>query len=126
MGIGEIIYSMITLILMVLIIFSPLLRKIAKSAEKNKGDREKPIEDIYESVDSHRVVQRILSDDEQTEHITFNEPKALRQVEKYIYDEKVSAIDKIDKMSKLKRAIVWKEILSAPVAMRHLGRDDYL
>ena len=140
MGIGEIIYGLITLILMVLIIFSPLIRKIVKSVDKSNqstdsgpgksetllsGSGRVSEDDIYESVNSHRVVQRILSENESSEKINFIEPEQYRPLNDYSTSASNSVIKKLDKMATLKRAVIWKEILSSPVALRDLGGDDY-
>lgn len=126
MGIGEIIYSMITLLLMFLIIFSPLLRKMLKSAGNAKNEADKPMGDIYESVDSHRVVERVLTEEEQVPVIEFVEPEPLKKLKYYNLTEEKTIVEKLDTMAPLKRGIIWKEILSSPVALRQLGRDEYL
>ncbi len=118
MGIGDIIYSLITLILMIVIIFSPLLRKMMKSAEKYRNQGPGSEDSMYESVDSHRVVERILAEQQQVPHIEFSEPKALNHTENKMYDEGESLVNKLDRMTPLKRAVIWKEILDKPVGMK--------
>jgi len=111
---------------MSLVIFSPLIRKIIKSVDKSKKDVQPNEDNIYESVDSHRVVQRILnSDSSPVGSVEFIEPKPIQHKEDDMYKGDISAIKKIDNISVLKKAVIWKEILSPPVALRDLGRDDY-
>lgn len=118
MNIGDIIYSLITLILMVVIVFSPLLRKMMKSAEKynNKGPHSEDAQ--YKSVDFLQSLERILAEKQQVPHIEFSEPKTLNHSENTMSDEGESFVKKIDKMSPLKRAVIWKEILDKPVGMK--------
>lgn len=118
MDIGDIIYSLITLVLMVVIVFSPLLKKMLKSVEKNsKGDSVSE-DSMYESVDSHRVVKRILSEQQEVPHIEFLEPESLSHSENYMNEQRESVAAKLDRMSPLKRAVIWKEILDKPLGMR--------
>ena len=126
MGIGEIIYGLLTLVLMVLIIFSPLLRKLIKSVDKSKKTPDPGKDNFNESVDSHIVVQRILNNGERPKNISFSAPDSIIPAMEYKTGQKVSVFEKLDKISTLKRAVIWKEILSAPVALRELGREDYL
>ena len=116
MGIGEIIYSLITLILMVLVIFSPLIRKLVKSAGKHsKGESQ---DSIYDSVDSHRVVERNLAGRDTAPKVSFTEPEPLRRMAISDSVHERSSMEKIDRMKPLKRAILWKEILDKPVGLR--------
>jgi len=118
MPIGEIIYSLITLTLMALIIFSPIIRKMIKSAEKHSRGESSSQDSIYESVDSHRVVERILADEDPVPQIKFVEPEPLRHKEDDLYGKNISPVERLDKVSVLKRAVIWKEILDKPVGLR--------
>jgi hypothetical protein len=117
MGIGEILYSMLTLLIMFLIIFSPLLKKMMKSVEDANKEVKLPPDDIYESVDSHRVVKRILNTDEQVKDIIFTEPETIRKMPEISSGDVQNKIRKIDSLSHLKSAVIWKEILDKPLGL---------
>lgn len=125
MNIGDLIYSIITLILMVLIMMSPLLRKIFKSAEKHaKGNIASSEDSFYESVDSHRVVNRILEEVEPVPHMDFIEPEkvhSLVRAKGEIQEKMSTPLERLDKMPPLKKAVIWKEILDKPVGLRNIG-----
>ena len=126
MRIGEIIYSLITLLIMFLLILSPLIRKLVKSVDKSKSTPPPSEDNLYDSVDSQRVVQRILSDNtEPSGKIEFTEPVPIRHKEEDRYRMEASSFERLDKISVLKRAVIWREILSKPVALRDLGRDGF-
>lgn len=118
MAVGDIIYSLITLILMVLILSSPIIRKVIKSVGKSSKGENPAVDSIYESVDSHRVIERNLIVREQTPQVEFSVPKPLVHIRNSMYDEKETVMKKLDRMSPLKRAVIWKEILDKPVGMR--------
>ncbi|MDA3810081.1 MAG: hypothetical protein PF518_07060 [Spirochaetaceae bacterium] len=117
MGIGEIIYSLLTLVLIFLIIFSPLLRKLIKSVDKSKKALDSSEDKIYESVDSHRVVQKILGNGERSQNISFTRQNSLMPDKEYQSEQKISVVEKLDKLSTLKRAVIWKEILDKPLGL---------
>lgn len=119
MNIGDLIYTIITLILMVLVITSPILRKIFKSAEKSlEGDDLSPEDRIYESVDSHRVVNRMMEETDQVPHLEFTEPRSVQKSSYKPQSVETSPLKKIEKLPSLKQAVIWKEILDRPVSLR--------
>lgn len=118
MGIGDIIYGLITLLLMAAVMFSPLLRKLIKSAGKNVKGESRGEDPLYDSVDSHKVVQRILGNQNPMGHIEFSGPESLKPLSDSNRDYNLSAVNKLEKMSYLKRAVIWKEILDKPIGLR--------
>ncbi len=122
---GNIIYTLLTLLAVILFLLSPVLKKIFSSVEKN-SDRGVPHGDdpAYESVDSRRVVDRSFSNlelkpsEERNEYAAEEEPHPMRLHKLKVNEEVDSAVKRIEALSSLKKAVVWKEILDRPVSMR--------
>ncbi|MCP4294349.1 MAG: hypothetical protein GY786_01945 [Proteobacteria bacterium] len=130
MRIGEILYGLITLLFMFLIMFSPLIRKMLKEREDGHRPPKKPEagnrfqeDPVYESADSHRVVERALYGLQSAPKIKFEESKPLTFKNEEYYREKVDIHRRIDRVSRLKKAVIWKEILDLPVALREPGSN---
>lgn len=122
MKIGDLIYSMITLTLMILVIASPILRKIFRSADKNLKGNTAPSEDsLYDSVDSAKVVERMFSQGEEAEkRWEFSRPDSVLS-RKLSSEAKTPAVmERIDSLPPLKKAVIWSEILGKPVSLRDL------
>jgi len=120
MKLGDLIYSMITLALMILVFASPALRKMFRSAEKNtRGEAESSEDALYDSVDSRRVVDRMLSRPSEEESWELSQP-ALKLTDKSMMEEKriSPALERIESLPSLKKAVLWSEILGTPVGMR--------
>lgn len=118
MAVGDIIYSLITLILMILIISSPLIKKIMKSAGKQVKGRSPSEDSEYDRVDSQKTVHRILSDSEGPLHIEFTEALPLKSVPIKDNEKIINVAEKLDRLTPLKRAVIWKEILDKPLGLR--------
>jgi len=119
MRLGDLIYSMITLALMVLVFASPALRKMFRSAGKSaRGESEPNDEALYESVDSRRVVDRMLSYPPESELRELSEPVS-KLTRKLAVDERISpALERIDSLPPLKKAVLWSEILGKPAGLK--------
>jgi hypothetical protein len=129
---GDIIFSLISLALVILFIFNPLIRKIAVSTKMNMKNKaipgsKPPLADSSErpfnmSADSQRVLQRTVHGYESTLP-SWNRPplpvsgKALPLVE--------SKTESTDRLSVLRKAILWREILSPPLALRDYREDRF-
>ncbi|MBB6481032.1 hypothetical protein [Spirochaeta isovalerica] len=122
MKIGDLIYSMITLALMILVIASPILRKIFRSAGKNLKGNTAPSEDsLYDSVDSAKVVDRMFSQGEKADKKwDFSRPDSVlpRKISSEV--KTPAAMERIDSLPPLKKAVIWSEILGKPVSLRDL------
>ncbi len=123
MRFGELIYSLITLLLMFLVIFSPLIKKILKGRDSsNSGSVHKTFRDKGKSNNDSELkneIKRIQREEPTIRQVKFVEPD-------FIKFENEVRLKKIDRIKALHEAIIWKEILSPPVALRDLGDDDYL
>lgn len=113
MNIGDLLFGMIVLILMVFVFLSPLLRKLFSSAtnstrgerDRNNGEEikstplEEPIGEVrWKNQDSQAEINRITASKTETKSI----------------------VEKIESMTPLKKAVIWKEILDKPVGLRNM------
>ncbi len=124
MKLGELIYSLITIIIIFLIMFSPLIRKIRKS-KAGKGDKGKGGSNfLYENKTPFQNANRIIEDQNTFHQVKFSEPRPIKQYKDEYARNGEDAVDRIDNLGRLKKAVIWKEILSPPIALRDSGEDD--
>ncbi|MDC7241871.1 MAG: hypothetical protein PQJ50_16070 [Spirochaetales bacterium] len=111
---GDLIYTLLTLVMLVVFIMSPVIRKFFKSV--GREDDERPTEDrMYESVDSRRVVERSVESIQSIEEFPQEAEPETVSLHKLTADrEPATPVERIDRLSPLKRAVIWKEILDKP------------
>lgn len=119
MSFGDLIYGLITLVLMFLFIISPILRKIFRSA-KQSGEESPAVreEKTCGSVDSRRVIGRMRDIPIPVRTYKQPEPGEILPVQVPVGEK--GSQDMLNGLSPLKKAVVWKEILDAPLALRDL------
>ncbi|MDC7219747.1 MAG: hypothetical protein PQJ59_07395 [Spirochaetales bacterium] len=108
---GDLIYAVISLLVLFYIIMGPKIKKIFPSPTKppsSRGEETKLSNEIAQ--------QEILRNKEETRR----PPLSKREVphtlisQKELPKEELSSFEKIEELSPLKRALIWSEILSKP------------
>ncbi|MBN2655873.1 MAG: hypothetical protein JXR86_02335 [Spirochaetales bacterium] len=119
MKLGDLIYSIITLVLMVLFIAGPVLRKLLRSEGTFRHNGVTPSEDsAYGTVDSARVVERMSVHHDTGEQWEFSEPSAGLSPTVPAEINPLPARERIESLPPLKKALIWSEILGKPTALR--------
>ena len=103
----ELLISILSLLIVAVFIFKPLL---AKKLIKTTGNEQPPREDpTYDSVDSY--AERILGSDDQKKQYRIIEPEIIFPRKGKRERDTSSVFNKINRQSDLKKAMIWKEIL---------------
>lgn len=121
MGKEDLLISIISLAVLFIFVFNPILRKILKQVDKEKSTRPPREDPSYSSIDTFS--QRILNSNEQMKPYRIVQPEIVYPAAVEIKNKKNSAMDRIQKQSALRKAVIWKEILSAPVSLK--DSDSY-
>ncbi|WP_147283175.1 hypothetical protein [Oceanispirochaeta sp. M1] len=85
-------------------------------ADKKKADRPPREDPVYQSVESY--AQRILSNNNDVKQYRIIQPEIVIPAAEKLRTEKNSVFGRIEKQSALRKAVIWKEILSPPVALK--------
>ncbi len=124
MKLGELIYSLITIIIIFLIMFSPLIRKIRK-AKGGKGQKGKGRSNyLYENNTISQSASRIQEEKNTFHQVKFSKPRPIKQYKDVYAINGEDVVERIDNLGRLKKAVIWKEILSSPIALRDSDGDD--
>lgn len=114
MGADDILIVIVSLILLALFILKPLLTRTIIKTDRDEGP---PAEDpSYGSVESY--ARRILPP--MNRDFTIKQPRIPEQEHPR---ERQSVLGRMEQLSELKKAVLWKEILSPPPSLD--DRDDF-
>ncbi len=128
MGIDDLILSIITLILILLFMFNPLFRKLMKVFQGDTDEPPRGEDRMYESADSCRVVMNLTETAERPggKKIVIREARSPAGKYPLKKDEyrRADAASRVPGKTSLKKAVVWKEILDPPRALKPFGDKE--
>ncbi len=118
MALDDLIYGLVTLLILAAIILKPWLKKKFPPEEKEVPPRRGPGRDP-EWIEALRGA---AGPEELTEFI-FTPPEEARPVLRHtlrIEEPRASSISRIEALSSMKKAVIWKEILDKPAGLKDL------
>jgi len=112
----DLIVSIISLLVLLVFVFNPLFKKFIMKVDKKKADLPPREDPVYQSVES--FAQRILNNNKEVKQFRIIQPEIVIPAAEKLKTEKKSVFGRIEKQSALRKAVIWKEILSPPVALK--------
>lgn len=111
-------YGLLSLFFIVVLIFSPLIRKsIDKKRKKDHDEKSSNIDSFNKSLDSHNVASKLRTIHNANPQSNY-QYKVLDNGNSQ--DKKNSNTSKrIEDLSRLKKAVIWSEILSKPKGLKN-------
>jgi F0F1-type ATP synthase membrane subunit b/b' len=116
MGKDDLIISIISFTVLLIFVFNPMLKKILRKVDKKQSDVPPREDPAYNSIDS--LAQKILSSNEEVKKFSIVQHETVNPAAEELRIKNKSVTDRIEKQSALRKAVIWKEILSAPVSLK--------
>lgn len=112
----DFIVTVISFLMLIIFVFNPIFRKLLTKDNKKVKEGPPREDPVYESIDSFD--RRFPSSSQDQKEIRIIQPEvSVPQRLKETIDKR-SVLSQIEKQNVLKKAIIWKEILSPPPALR--------